>query len=363
MPQPEYVQPPLFPEFSSSPSEDALPEDAVLAEEELAKAKPGDVYISDACSGAQLENVEPDVLEPDVLEPDNLESDDSDPDDLESDDLESNEALNELSNELPIEDLLDESVLNESILDEPLDERVNEPSGQSQLYEPLDQSANKLLADHYSDPDWLDESSLKTILDMLAVIDSVEELAMLEALTPLQKRQVWDVTPDSIQLRLKELRSVNAVRSTWVQLGSSGISEGIEDLEDLKDLEELADLANLADVEGTRVTEESHLALFESHFLNEMPFPNEMPFHGGMNASTTDDFDTGYPLSSQPILAKGARVVLKAKPKLTAAELTAIWTVIDVHEGYARIQTKGMTRNYPIAWMVLYPKLALEEES
>lgn len=127
----------------------------------------------------------------------------------------------------------------------------------------------------------LDESSLETILDMLAVISSMEELMLLEALTDAQKRQVWSATPEEIRSKLKQIR--------------------------------------------------------EAGFAESVPWQTE----------AGDGNQVG--------LSVGNQVVLMAKPKLVAAELIAIWEVMAVHEGYARIRANNLgVRNYPISWMVLY---------
>lgn len=141
----------------------------------------------------------------------------------------------------------------------------------------------------------LDESSLETILDMLAVITSIEELMLLETLTAAQKRQVWSATPEVIKNKLKQIREAGfstaeaSPPETWQNL-------------DPQNLE-----------------------------------PNQSN-------------------SNQPVLAVGNQVVLLAKAQLTAAELIAIWDVIEVHEGYARIRAKNLVRTYPIDWMVAYAK-------
>lgn len=128
----------------------------------------------------------------------------------------------------------------------------------------------------------LDESSLETILDMLAVMNSIEELLMLEALTEAQKRQVWSATPENIRSKLKQIR--------------------------------------------------------EAGF------------------STSEHWQAEWNQSHQSPLSVGDQVVLMAKPKLAAAELVAVWDVVAVHEGYARIKAKNLgVRNYPITWMVVYP--------
>jgi len=58
---------------------------------------------------------------------------------------------------------------------------------------------------------------------------------------------------------------------------------------------------------------------------------------------------------NQPMLRTGNQIVLVAHPKLTSAELVAIWNVVEVHEDYARIKSENLGfRNYPIKWMLLY---------
>jgi hypothetical protein len=61
---------------------------------------------------------------------------------------------------------------------------------------------------------------------------------------------------------------------------------------------------------------------------------------------------------SLPALQIGDWVLLKAEPRLTAAELIAVWEVEEIQGEHARIEAKGLGhRLYPIAWMVIYPEL------
>ncbi|NJO41038.1 MAG: hypothetical protein HC769_10510 [Cyanobacteria bacterium CRU_2_1] len=166
---------------------------------------------------------------------------------------------------------------------------------------------------HQPDAELLDESSLNTVLAMLEAIDSVEELTLLEDLTDAQKRQVWDVTPEAIKIKLKQIRASATTETT--------------------------DPAYLANWDTSEAEATVH------------------------NPSSLDSFlkQTDRPSPDQPIPTVGDWVVLIAKPKLTAAELIAIWEVIEIHEYYARIKAKGIgNRNYPIAWMVIYPKPPIE---
>jgi hypothetical protein len=185
--------------------------------------------------------------------------------------------------------------------------------------------------------DRLDDSSLNTVLDMLAVINTVEELALLELLTNAQKRQVWEVTPEEVKTKLRQLRlsakhapapSVTSSEPEPFRSQQSSAEPDLEDSEepDLRELEELT------------YSEEWH--------EDEAIEPDFNPVE--MAAS-----------NHQLTLTVGDWVVLQANSRLTAAELEAIWEVVEVHphQNIARIQTKGVgTRNYPIAWMVLYPK-------
>jgi hypothetical protein len=161
----------------------------------------------------------------------------------------------------------------------------------------------------------LDASSLNTVLAMLEVIDSAEELALLETLTPEQKRQVWDATPEPIRERLKQLRN---------QPELSGASE----------------------------------PQFAAPSL-----PEAIP-DGASEAESVEQEETLVELElSEPLdfvslkLAAGDWVVLQARPHLTAAELMAIWEVLEVQGQSARIiASKLGSRTYPIAWMLPYPK-------
>jgi hypothetical protein len=49
--------------------------------------------------------------------------------------------------------------------------------------------------------------------------------------------------------------------------------------------------------------------------------------------------------------------VLHAKPQMKAAELIAIWKVVQINGTNACISAPGMTnRTYPMQWMALYPQ-------
>jgi hypothetical protein len=61
--------------------------------------------------------------------------------------------------------------------------------------------------------DLLDEMSLQTVLDMLAVMVAAEELTQLESLTPAQKRQVWMSTPEDVKVRLRQMKAAAQTES------------------------------------------------------------------------------------------------------------------------------------------------------
>jgi hypothetical protein len=170
--------------------------------------------------------------------------------------------------------------------------------------------------------DLLDASSLNTVLDMLAVIDSVEELALLEVLTPAQKRQVWDATPNRLKIRLKQIRLDYAEGKVFQ---NSPEQQQIEAAQP-----EPIDSADLDSTDLTDLPETSDL-------------PESLP-------------DLMASVLQNPLHKVGDRVVLLAHSQLTAAELTAIWQVTEVQADYARIETTALgSRRYPLTWMIIYP--------
>lgn len=157
--------------------------------------------------------------------------------------------------------------------------------------QPFDNQPNNI----QPDIQLLDASSLSTVLDMLAVIDSTEDLALLELLTSLQKRQVWDATPEIIRLRLKQIR-----------LTANSSPEASEN--------------------SALETPEAQAQIHES------PLPISSTFQ------------------------KGDRVILLAKPQLTATEMNVIWKVVRVEADQVYVEASGLSdRQYPLAWIVRYP--------
>ncbi|WNZ22843.1 hypothetical protein HJG54_08220 [Leptolyngbya sp. NK1-12] len=176
----------------------------------------------------------------------------------------------------------------------------------------------------------LDASSLHTVLTMLEVIDSLEELALLETLTPAQKRQVWDATPEPTRMRLKQLRA-----------GAAQPNE-----------------APLQRPNREPIEASTSLSLIDSSELEEDWFDSSDET-SDLDALAEIDLTAHEPLnlSAQSTVAVGNWIVLQAQPNLSRAELMAIWEVVEVRGNYARIRAESLgARTYPTAWMAIYPQ-------
>jgi hypothetical protein len=196
--------------------------------------------------------------------------------------------------------------------------------------------------------DLLDELSLQTVLDMLAVMVTAEELTQLESLTPAQKRQVWTATPEDVKLRLKQIKAS-------AQAESQPTERRIEEKEELEDLD------------GLEASEESETSDEPDESLEEMG-AIDYAVSESINFLNLSPFQNSYGLSKPPVeplveppVQVGDWVVLKAEPRLTNAELVAVWTVVAIQGGQALIEAKGLgSRQYPMRWMVIYPQEELE---
>ena len=190
--------------------------------------------------------------------------------------------------------------------------------------------------------DLLDELSLQTVLDMLAVMVTAEELTQLESLTPAQKRQVWMATPEDVKLRLKQIKADAQTKSYPIEQ-SIDEEEEPEKLEKLEKLEEPDEPDESLDEMGGAI---DCVASESLNFLNLPLFQNS--------------YDLNAPLLEQTFQI-GDRVVLKAEPRLTSAELIAVWKIVAIQGEQARIEAKGLgSRQYPMSWMVSYPLDELE---
>ncbi|NJR66537.1 MAG: hypothetical protein HC772_16425 [Leptolyngbyaceae cyanobacterium CRU_2_3] len=187
-----------------------------------------------------------------------------------------------------------------------------------------------------SDDSLLDISSLNTVLDMLMVIDSAEELALLEMLTPAQKRQVWDATPDDLKIRLKQIRSANPGENPSLnpalKVDSREQDSAAAITPECLEPQALADSPSEHDELGEAITlTESILLQAELQAVAQSTLQNS--------------------------LKVGDRIVLLAQPQLTAAEMRAIWDVVEVQSEHAQIKTTRLgMRRYPLHWMAVYPE-------
>jgi predicted Fe-S protein YdhL (DUF1289 family) len=198
--------------------------------------------------------------------------------------------------------------------------------------------------------DLLDELSVQTVLDMLAVMVTAEELTQLESLTPAQKRQVWMATPEDVKLRLKQIKaSTQAESQAREQSTKQSTEQSTEEKEESDELEELEELDEPEEPEERleEMGEAIAYAASESiNFINLPLFPNS------------------YRLDTPPVKQTaqvGDWVVLKAEPRLTSAELVAVWKIVAIQGEQAQIEAKGLgSRQYPMSWMVRYPADELE---
>lgn len=187
------------------------------------------------------------------------------------------------------------------------------PDVQPDLPDPPPSDADGQPFDHQPDDQLLDASSLSTVLDMLAVIDCAEDLALLEYLSPPQKRQVWDATPEAIKLNLKQIRLA----------ASSSPKASDNSAPDNSASGNLAS-GNLASATSLEIPE-------PTNYLQET-----------------------LPISA---IQTGDRVILLAKPQLTATEMNIVWEVIKVEADQVYIRASGVSdRQYPLAWIVRYPR-------
>lgn len=198
--------------------------------------------------------------------------------------------------------------------------------------------------------DLLDAASLDTVLRMLEVIDCVADLALLETLTPIQKRQVWDSTPLATRLRLKQLRSAAAqpfLTGQFSHQPTSNLSPSVH-RSYTTPLIEAAELATslenslASDDESSSETSQEETAAIDLESQREE-----------VDLMLQEPLD----LTAQPTVQLGDWVVLHAQPKLSNAEMLAIWEVIEVQGNYARIATKALgSRVYPMSGLSIYPK-------
>jgi hypothetical protein len=185
---------------------------------------------------------------------------------------------------------------------------------------------------------------------MLEVIDSLEELELLETLTPTQKRQVWQATSPETRVRLKQIRAGHDSGDTaqFSQLSQPPVQQPSRSQPWVNLPEPVQPLFGVTHlVDGTALSSEPNRAIEETAALDLVDQQEEI------------DLMLQEPLNldAQPTVGVGDWVILQAKPQLARAELMAIWEVVELQGNYARILAQGLgNRMYPTTWMLPYPK-------
>jgi hypothetical protein len=209
----------------------------------------------------------------------------------------------------------------------------------------------------------LDASSLHTVLIMLEVIDSLEDLALLETLTLAQKRQVWEATPEPTRLRLIQLRAGQTVSQPNAQ---SNMAQSLA--------QQAMQTAPTPDVSNQdfALAEASYLqSELQSEPLSEIQLETqsdwsnsldetavgELALLAEMDSPSSESLDFTASATTAITISIGDWVVLQPYAKLSRSELIAIWQVTELQGNSARISTETLgTRLYPVAWMIPYPK-------
>lgn len=219
----------------------------------------------------------------------------------------------------------------------------------------------------------LDPSSLQTVLDMLEVIEDIEELELLETLTDAQKKQVWAATPPVVKAKLKQIRATAIAQPPPIALQVEQEQTKTEQLSDrqipsLREENEASKIDSEPELDDDS-DEDLDLAAgaWEDWALNQEAVPASLwqtsqPTFNKNQSLAEPDLEAGHlpqatrHQTSCPV-AVGDWVVLQAQPKLSRAELIAIWEVKEIQGKFAQVWTKTLGfRNYPIAWMVIYPQ-------
>jgi hypothetical protein len=144
------------------------------------------------------------------------------------------------------------------------------------------------------------------VLTMLALAETADELDILELLTDTQQMQVLDALADDLKRKLCQLHPALAERFLLL------------------------------------VTENSSHQPAKT--IPEAIAPDISPL-------------------AKPNLAIGDRVVLKAKPHLTTAELLAIFEVVAVQEEWVKVRADRLgTRRYAAEWLVFYGREGVKGE-
>ncbi|MCU0567151.1 MAG: hypothetical protein MUF49_11205 [Oculatellaceae cyanobacterium Prado106] len=334
---------------------------------------------------------------PSLSESDSVKSDPIQSDPIKSDRSESNRSPNQASpnQASPNKSKSAQSKSNSSEIAAP--SAHSQESASTEPDFPNDEPANELL----------DDSSLNTVLDMLAVIDSLEELRLLETLTEPQKRQVWELTPQDVKIRLKQIRatanpahgppSEPAVSQVHLTDSPPSDSSGADSTGGVaiapkshsKPFSEHPSASHSATISENTLkqppepleeqppakqtlgsTQEIHespvhegFSLFQDEELADEPDPPELTESefAAFDQETSDrlrsiDSFLTIPLD-EPQPEVGDWVVLKSEPHLSTAELKAIWQVVEIQGKQVWVKAKGLSEgHYPMSLVVVYPK-------
>jgi hypothetical protein len=111
----------------------------------------------------------------------------------------------------------------------------------------------------------------------------------------------------------------------------------IESLEELNLLESLSEAQQRQVWQALPESVHAHLEQLQQAQVNTQP--------------------ASQPENDTTTLQVGDWVVLKAEPRLSAKEMIALWVVLEIQGEQVRVKAKGLgIRQYPIAWMLRYPK-------
>jgi hypothetical protein len=195
----------------------------------------------------------------------------------------------------------------------------------------------------------LNASELQTVLDMLAVMETAEELKILECLTLQQKRQVWDATPHELRVKLHHIKnshhgsSAIAVTPTR-DLQPKSVSPQTIDVKEFQSVK-LEPQATAADAIDSDELDSTYPDLENVH-LDDLDLTEHSQYERSPTASN---------------IAIGDRVVLKAKPELSKAELMAIFEVTELQDDVVHCKADPLGgRRYPLDWLVVYSRSTSE---
>jgi hypothetical protein len=141
----------------------------------------------------------------------------------------------------------------------------------------------------------LSASELTTVLEMLAIVETTEDLDLLQYLTMAQKQQVWDATPVEVKAKVWQIRQSQPQAAPSVEA------------------------AKAAAIAPIRADDQSREQVID------------------------------------PAYEVGDWVVLKAEPGLSKAELIAIFEVMQIADNLVQVKAEGVgLRHYPPDWLLLY---------